>query len=140
MFIHASDPDRIKKELGLLAAQLHELTRQVHLLSNNLVTTTPRGKQTLPALFIREVDRQMALGVPEADAVEDARDALEMTNEAATFCWSRAKSHRRGLDQYAKIYCCQLLRDKGFTRSNICKIVDISTGNLQEYLHKDLGK
>lgn len=78
MFIHASDPDRIKKELDLLASQLHELTRQVHLLSNNLVTTTPRGKQTLPALFIREVDRQMALGVPEADAVEDARDALEM--------------------------------------------------------------
>ena len=55
MFIHASDPDRIKKELDLLASQLHELTRQVHLLSNNLVTTTPRGKQTLPALFIREV-------------------------------------------------------------------------------------
>ena len=72
MFIHASDPERIKKELGLLAAQLHELTRQVHLLSNNLITTTPKGKFTLPALFVREVDRLMALGVPEADAVEDA--------------------------------------------------------------------
>lgn len=81
MFIHASDPERIKKELQQLSYQLADLVKQVDHLSRNIVTTSPRVKQTLPAMFVQEVHRQMSLGIPEDIAVDDARDALEMTKD-----------------------------------------------------------
>lgn len=59
MFIHASDPERIKKELQQLSYQLADLVKQVDNLSRNIVTTSPRAKQTLPArkplLFVGHV-------------------------------------------------------------------------------------
>lgn len=85
MFMHASDPERIKKELQQLSYQLADLVKQVDYLTRNIVTTSPRAKQTLPAMFVQEVHRQMSLGIPEDIAVDDARDALDMTKKAAFF-------------------------------------------------------
>lgn len=82
MFIHASDPERIQKELQQLSYQLADLVKQVDYLTRNIVTTSPRAKQTLPAMFVQEVHRQMSLGIPEDIAVDDARDALDMTKKA----------------------------------------------------------
>lgn len=59
MFIHASDPERIQKELHQLSYQLADLVKQVDYLTRNIVTTSPRAKQTLPAMFVQEVHRQM---------------------------------------------------------------------------------
>lgn len=83
MFRHASDPERIQKELQQLSYQLADLVKQVDHLSRNIVTTSPRAKQTLPAMFVQEVHRQMSLGIPEDIAVDDARDALDMAKKVA---------------------------------------------------------
>ena len=95
MFIHASDPERIQKELQQLSYQLADLVKQVDYLTRNIVTTSPRAKQTLPAMFVQEVHRQMSLGIPEDIAVDDARDALDMTKKAAFFYWARAIAQKR---------------------------------------------
>lgn len=91
MFIHASDPERIQKELQQLSYQLADLVKQVDYLTRNILTTSPRAKQTLPAMFVQEVHRQMSLGIPEDIAVDDARDALDMTKKAAFSYWARGK-------------------------------------------------
>lgn len=125
MFIHASDPERIQKELQQLSYKLADF-KQVDYLTRNIVTTSPRAKQTLPAMFVQEVHRQMSLGIPEDIAVDDARDALEMTKEAAFFYWARAKSHKKGLERYAKIYCCKVLYKRGFSFSKIAETLSLS--------------
>lgn len=95
MFIHASDSERIQKELQQLSYQLADLVKQVDYLTRNILTTSLRAKQTLPAMFVQEVHRQMSLGIPEDIAVDDARDALDMTKKAAFFYWARAIAQKR---------------------------------------------
>lgn len=47
MFIHASDPERIQKELQQLSYQLADLVKQVDYLTRNIVTTSPRAQNRL---------------------------------------------------------------------------------------------
>lgn len=140
MFIHASDPERIKKELQQLSYQLADLVKQVDHLSRNIVTTSPRAKQTLPAMFVQEVHRQMSLGIPEDIAVDDARDALDMTKKAAFFYWARAKSHKKGLERYAKIYCYKVLYKRGFSFSKIAETLSLSDTTVGRYIEQELEK
>lgn len=138
MFIHASDPERIQKELQQLSYQLADLVKQVDYSTRNIVTTSPRAKQTLPAMFVQEVHRQMSLGIPIA--VDDVRDALDMTKKAASFYWVRAKSHKKGLERYAKIYCCKVLYKRGFSFSKIAETLNLSDTTVGRYIEQELEK
>lgn len=82
----------------------------------------------------------MSLGIPEDIAVDDARDALDMTKKAAFFYWARAKSHKKDLERYAKIYCCKVLYKREFSFSKIAETLSLSDTTVGRYIEQELEK
>lgn len=140
MFIHNSDPIALRAEISELSQKLEDLASQTYRLTNKIAVADNRNKQTMPIMLVREVNRLMSLGVPEDDALEDAREALEMTREAAYYAWANAKSHKTGLNRYAKIYACKALKQYGFSRRQISQILKISTGTVDLYMKTEFVK
>lgn len=139
MFTYANQPVELRNKISELRFNLLTLADETNKVIHRLQCINDEPKWKITAEFVQKVQKFLSSGLPEHEAIENARLEMGLNTDFASWAWSRSKRTKRGFEQYALAYTARKLKSKGFSYQEIAELLDTSKSSILRALQRKLA-